>query len=65
MGRLEKRALLSVLWMFVLLNFIFHDLHEIVKAEFLEDALNGIYGGPEVTKQCSSSEASLLRYRSR
>ncbi|MGB5759695.1 MAG: DUF6326 family protein [Acidimicrobiales bacterium] len=46
---MEKRALLSALWLFVLLNYIFRDLHEIVKAEFLADALNGMYGGREVT----------------
>ncbi|HKJ11062.1 MAG TPA: DUF6326 family protein [Ornithinimicrobium sp.] len=48
--RLEKRALLSALWIFVLLNFIFRDLHEIMKAEVLADALNGIYNGQEVTE---------------
>ena len=48
-NRLEKKALLSALWLFVLFNFIFRDLHEIVKAEFLADALNGIYDGREVT----------------
>lgn len=48
--RLEKKALLSALWLFVLLNFIFRDLHEIVEAEFLADALNGIYDGREVTE---------------
>ncbi len=48
--RLESRALLCALWMFVLLNFIFRDLHEIVKAEFLADAVNGIYNGREVTE---------------
>jgi len=36
--------------MFVLLNFIFRDLHEIVKEEFLADAVNGIYNGREVTE---------------
>ena len=46
----EKKALLAALWMFVLLNLIFRDLHEIVKAEFLADALNGIYNGREVTE---------------
>jgi hypothetical protein len=45
---LERRAALSALWMFVLLNFIFRDLHEIVKADFLADALNGIYDGRQV-----------------
>ncbi len=48
--RLEKRALLSALWMFVLLNFIFRDLHEIVKADFLAGALNGVYNGQVVTE---------------
>lgn len=36
--------------MFVLLNFIFRDLHEIVKEEFLADAVNGIYNGRKVTE---------------
>jgi hypothetical protein len=48
--RIERRALLSALWIFVLLNFIFRDLHEIVKDDFLADALNGIYDGREVTE---------------
>lgn len=48
--QLEKRALLSALWLFVLLNLIFRDIHEIVKAEFLTDALNAIYNGREVTE---------------
>lgn len=48
--RLEGRAVLSALWMFVLLNFVFRDLHEIVKAELLADALNGLYNGREVTE---------------
>lgn len=48
--RMERRALLSALWIFVLLNFIFRDLHEIVKDDFLADALNGIYDGREVTE---------------
>lgn len=47
--QLETRAVLSGLWLFVLLNLIFRDIHEIVKAEFLTDALNGIYDGREVT----------------
>lgn len=47
---MEKKALLSALWMFVLLNLVFRDLHEIVKAEFLKDALNGTYNGREVTE---------------
>ena len=48
--RLEKRALISALWVLVLLNFIFRDLHEIMKAEVLADAMNGIYQGQEITE---------------
>ncbi len=47
--RMEQRAMLSALWLFVLLNFIFRDLHEIVKADFLAGALEGVYNGREVT----------------
>jgi len=48
--RLEKKALLTALWLFVFLNHIFRAIHEIVKAEFLADAMNGIYNGMEVTE---------------
>jgi hypothetical protein len=47
---LEKKALLSALWLFVLLNLIFRDLHEIVKAEVLEELLTGTYNGRKVTE---------------
>ena len=50
LDRIEKKALLFALWMFVLLNLIFRDLHEIVKAEFLAEALTGTYDGVEVTE---------------
>ncbi|MGB3185900.1 MAG: DUF6326 family protein [Ornithinimicrobium sp.] len=48
--RLERRAVISALWIFVLLNFIFRDLHEIMKAEVLADAMDGIYQGQEITE---------------
>lgn len=48
--RLEKQALLSALWLFALLNHIFRTLHEIVEAEFLEGALDGVVKGVEVTE---------------
>ena len=47
---LEKKAVIFALWIFVLLNFIFRDLHEIGKAEFLEEALTGTYNGRELTE---------------
>jgi hypothetical protein len=50
LDRFERKAVLAGLWTFALLSFIFRDLHEIVKAEFLADALNGVYAGREVTE---------------
>ena len=47
---LEKKALISALWIFNLLNHLFRGLHEIAKKEFLAEALNGIVGGVEVTE---------------
>jgi hypothetical protein len=46
----EKKALLSALWLFNLLNHIFRGIHEIVKAEFLADALKGTFNGVVVTE---------------
>jgi len=46
----EKKALLSALWIFNLMNHIFRGIHEIVKAEFLADALNGTFNGVVVTE---------------
>jgi len=41
---LETKALLSTLWIFVLLNMIFRDIHEIVTPRFLTEAMSGTYG---------------------
>lgn len=49
-GLLETKALLSALWLVVLFNLIFRDLHEIVKSDFLEAALGGTYYGQQVTE---------------
>lgn len=45
----EKKALLSALWMFNLLNHIFRGIHEIVKVVLRQEATNGSYNGVEVT----------------
>lgn len=50
MDRLEKKALLSTLWVFVLLNFIFRDIHEFGKAETIERVLTGTYNGQVLTE---------------
>ncbi|ASC70620.1 hypothetical protein XM38_015600 [Halomicronema hongdechloris C2206] len=43
---METKAKLSTLWIFVLLNVIFRDLHELAKPEYLEELMNG-----QVTEQ--------------
>ena len=39
---LDTKAILSTMWIFVLLNIIFRDIHEIVTPEFLEKTLNSV-----------------------
>ncbi len=50
LDRLERQARITALWLFVMLNLVFRDLHEIVKADFLADALQGIHDGREITE---------------
>ena len=38
---LDMKTKLSTLWIFVLLNIIFRDIHEIVKPEFLAEMMTG------------------------
>ena len=38
---LETKAKLSTLWVFLLFNIIFRDLHELAKPEYLEELMNG------------------------
>jgi hypothetical protein len=40
--QLEPKAILSTLWIFVLLNIIFRDIHEIVTPEFIEKTINSV-----------------------
>ena len=47
----DTRALLSTLWIFVLLNMLFRDIHEIPTVEFLDQALVGKVNGVEVTDE--------------
>ncbi len=38
---IDKKALLSTLWIFVLLNIIFRDLHEFFRAGMIEEIITG------------------------
>lgn len=46
----EKKSLLSTLWLFVLLNIIFRDLHEFISPGFLEEAMTGHVDGTKITE---------------
>lgn len=48
---LHWRFVLSGLWVYLLLNMLFRDMHELFRAGFLEQALNGIVDGNVVTEQ--------------
>lgn len=48
---IDRQVLLSTLWLFVLLNMIFRDIHEIGTVEFLEQAMTGAFNGTVITDE--------------
>jgi len=42
---IDTKALLSTLWIFILFNMIFRDLHEFVRPGFLEEIMTGTVNG--------------------
>ncbi len=51
MRQLDPHILLSTLWLFILLNIIFRDIHQFVLASHLEMLLTGYYNGIEITEE--------------
>jgi len=47
---MDRKVLFSTLWLFVLLNVIFRDIHEFIKAEFIEQILTGVVNGTQITE---------------
>lgn len=47
---MDIKALLSTLWIFVLLNIIFRDIHEFISPGFLEEAIRGYVDGQKITE---------------
>ena len=47
---LNTRSLLSGLWLFVLLNIIFRDLHEFATAAAIDEIMSGFVNGVEITE---------------
>lgn len=50
MNSIDIRTKLSVLWIFILMNLIFRDLHEFASKDFLEEALTGHVNGVKITE---------------
>lgn len=48
---IKPQTLLSTLWLFVLLNMIFRDLHQLGKKIFLEELLTGVVNGIKITDE--------------
>lgn len=48
---IDTRTKLSALWLFILLNIIFRDIHQFVLASHLEMLLTGYYNGIEITEE--------------
>ena len=46
---IDRKALLSTLWIFALFNVIFRDIHEIFRPGFLEEVMTGSVNGLQMT----------------
>ena len=49
MNHLDIRAKLTALWLFVFLNMIFRDLHQLGHPGFIEQIMTGVVNGVQVT----------------
>ncbi|MEO1254773.1 MAG: DUF6326 family protein [Bacteroidota bacterium] len=47
--KLDIKTRLSSLWIFVIFNIVFRDLHEMPTKDFLEEALQGSVNGVQIT----------------
>lgn len=47
----DMKAKLSTLWIFVLLNMIFRDIHEIARLEYLEEMMTRNANGVQITEE--------------
>ena len=50
MDTINPKLKLSALWLFILLNIIFRDIHQFTMKSHLEMLLTGIYNGTKVTE---------------
>ena len=50
-NKIKPQTLLSTLWIFVLLNMIFRDLHQLGKKGFIEEIMTGVVNGVKITDE--------------
>lgn len=48
---IDIKPLLSTLWIFVLFNIIFRDIHDLFRPGFLEEMMTGIVNGNQITDE--------------
>ncbi len=48
---LKPQVLLSTLWIFILFNMTFRDLHQFGKASFIQEIMSGVVNGIEITDE--------------
>jgi Sec-independent protein secretion pathway component TatC len=49
--KIKPQTLLSTLWIFILLNMVFRDLHQLGKKSFLEEIMTGVVNEVEITDE--------------
>ena len=54
-------ANLSTLWVFVLLNMLFRDIHELFRAGLLEQMISGVVNGTAITEDLMLVSGILLQ----
>jgi hypothetical protein len=57
---IDRKVLLSTLWIFALFNVIFRDIHEIFRPGFLEEVMAGSLNGLQMTEGSLLLAAILL-----
>lgn len=64
MDTINTKIKLSALWLFILLNIIFRDIHQMTMKSHLEMLLTGYYNGTEVTEVLMLIGGFLVEYQS-
>ncbi|MGB5370832.1 MAG: DUF6326 family protein [Flavobacteriaceae bacterium] len=50
-NKIKPQTLLSTLWVFILLNMVFRDLHQFGKKGFMEEIMTGVVNGVKITDE--------------